>query len=62
MASPCPQGAWDNNGMADFHTPVGGAADEAQLQQALEAMLQVRLLSTSTYLFRTCKAVCPYVD
>ena len=48
--------------MADFHTPVGGAADEAQLQQALEAMLQVRLLSTSTYLFRTCKAVCPCVD
>ena len=35
------QGAWDNNGMADFHSPVGGAADEAQLQRALESMLQV---------------------
>ncbi len=35
------QGAWDNNGMADFHTPVGGAADEAELQRALESMLQV---------------------
>ena len=34
------QGAWDNNGMADFHTPVGGAADEAELQRALESMLQ----------------------
>ena len=36
-----PQRAWDNNGMADFHSPVGGAADEAQLQRALESMLQV---------------------
>lgn len=35
------QGAWDNNGRKDFHTPVGGAADEAELQSALEAMLQV---------------------
>jgi hypothetical protein len=45
MACHACQGAWDNNGMADFHTPVGAAADEVQLQQALEAMLQVRPLA-----------------